>query len=328
MNPGPGSEHFGVIKAWAVLLVLAAVQCFPYIPRADDFRFMALTSEFGVLGTTVQWYQEYGGRWFSYSFASLAFRIQNEAPGIMLATLIILFLYALWYFLKTFFEDAVLPFLTAGMFFLLFLPGRIESVFWLSSAVIHLSGLSFLLLLAAMHFRGEKSWKIFLLMLPFSGSSELLGIVYLSGLVFFGLTQKKILWYALCFAGLLSVNVFSPGSWARLMLLHTETQAWIGILKGCGLAFLKVLPWMILLSPLCFLLGYLGKASAVKLQPVKPLKRIIIYSYLLCALTLPPIIVFRDLPPDRVLMPFYLAMIFITYYEGYAFKNKYRNRPS
>ena len=180
---------------------------------ADDWFFIGKLREQSPPALTLDWYFEYGGRWFSYFSESLVLtQSQDLANGIGFIQVLLfhisigIFIYS---FLKkhtfsTRWKDAFRFCTVLSICIWICLPEPGEFFTWLSSSVIYLNGCTLLFLLsAALNLR----WPIIvqvILILFFTGTSELLVFFYLAVLAFLyfrnGTNRKTmLLLFSVCF---------------------------------------------------------------------------------------------------------------------------------
>lgn len=315
----PGKLILWIIGcAW---LLATGIICATYTPIADDRVFLE-QAEQGILSGTGAWYMNYGGRWFSYGLELAFFYFGIAGARILLFALILFFFISVKSFLESIVENAIWISLCILPIFLLYFPNIYSGTFWVSSAVIHLLGLCLLLYCISCHRKKQAGWRLLLFAVLLTGTSEFCSLAFILYL-FFHLRKEKQIFFLISVTILgLGINIFSPGSLSRFSLLSQEAGGIGNLVKGFLLSLIRVgayTPGLILLGgSVGWLFGSLRRGVIVPRLHL----RLIGYSAGCMLFFVLPVLVFRDLPPDRVFLPFCFLIVLMGFLEVVYWKYK------
>lgn len=216
----------------SIILIIGLVYIsFFNVYQTDDYIYAYTTEKFGIIGNILEFYTNWGGRYFGYSYNMLIPLSQdpeNILPKVYPVILMLSFIGISAFNFREFFKyswyKSIIKGLVLFFFYTILLISISEHYYWITGANIYflpviLSGF-LLLIYKRYNDTGRKEWYYMILILIFilMGSNEILALI-LFGMIVYGNIQSKTSRMRIIFivglSGLL-ISFLAPGNFLRM----------------------------------------------------------------------------------------------------------------
>lgn len=313
-----------------ITLILLIILSFFVYPQADDFSFANSLHNLGWLGSQINWYKTWFGRFSSTMLMiSLSYIDLSVLCKIFPVFIIFGYLFAFYLASKKLFPDVSKKFraifaLTVFLLYVSGMPSLSQGIYWFCGAATYaVANIVMIIFLSSFgSIKNNKTYiGLILLGVFIAGSNEtamLIFMICVSAALLKDYRNKKLWMMFTVFAVFSLIVVLSPGNALRSEMFVGNHQIFLSVFKSTKTLIFLLAKWLLnpLLWAALFVFNYFKQKLRIKTFAfeIKPVWAMGFALFLMFCSLFPAFWSMNGRPPERTLNTMYLLFLFLVLY--------------